>query len=163
MAVRARDEADQHLLQMGGRPPDLNGVSQAVVFRCRLAYSLGHLGNPRAADIYREARERQPDWPAKFLATVWQLATAADAGRRDPELAFEMINQAMQAVGEPDAHMLDVLAAVHAARKQFAEAIEVERRALRKATSTSDSALAHTIRDHLRLYEQGKTVAASER
>jgi tetratricopeptide (TPR) repeat protein len=157
MAVRARDEADEHLEQMGGRPPTLDGVAQAVVFRCRLSYALGRLGDPRAAAVYREALEREPDWPAKFMATAWRLATDADPNRRDPELAFEMISQAVQAVDEPDARMLGILAAAQAARARFGEAIETGRRALDKARSAHDSPLIHAIGDHLRLYEQEKT------
>lgn len=158
LAVGRRDEADKLLVQMGGRPAALDGIPQAVVFRCRLAFALGHLDDPRAADIYREAREREPSWPTKFMATAWRLATDADVNRRDPELAFEMISQAVQAVGEPDAPMLDVLAAAQAARKRFAEAIETERRALLKAGDRADSALVQALRAHLQLYEQGKTI-----
>jgi hypothetical protein len=86
------------------------------------------------------------------------LATDADENRRDPELAFEMISQAAQAVGEPDARMLDVLAAAQAARARFGEAIEADRQALSKAGSSPDPSLSHAIRAHLRLYEQEKSI-----
>jgi tetratricopeptide (TPR) repeat protein len=157
-AVLARDEADKLLMKMNGRPALMDGMSQAVIFRCRLAYALGQLGEPMAARAYREALERDPDWPAKFTAIAWRLATAADANRRDPELAFEMVSQAVQAVGEADARMLDVLAAAQASRNQFSEAILTARQALTKAASSSDSAFSQTIDDHLKLYERGKPV-----
>jgi tetratricopeptide (TPR) repeat protein len=129
-----------------------------VIFRCRLGHALAQLGHPLAASAYREALAWTPDWPAKFTETAWRLATDADANHRDPEQALEMIGQVVQAVGESDARLLDVLAAGEAALGHFPEAIQAARQALAKVPSAADSALADAIRDRLRLYEQGNPI-----
>jgi hypothetical protein len=70
-------------------------VAQVVIYRCRLAYALDHLGDTTAADqAYREALRYDPAWPRQLQARARQLADDPDEGRRDPLLAEEMAAQA---------------------------------------------------------------------
>jgi tetratricopeptide (TPR) repeat protein len=155
-AVRLQDQG-------GGVPEGAAGlagagaVPEAVTFRCRLAFALNRLGNRPAADqAYRAAFQRDPDWPGKFTARAWRLISDPDPDARDPRLAYELATQAVEAVADPTASLLDARAAAEAALGRFPEAVRTARQALKKASAAGDRRLAASIRDHLRLYETGE-------
>jgi tetratricopeptide (TPR) repeat protein len=156
-AVSLQARGGEALEKMTGAAAGPEAVPDLVVFECRLAFALERSGDRQgAARVYRMALEREPDWPEKFTARAWRLATAPDVCRRDPRLAYELVSQAGQAVGEPSAVMLDARAAAQAALGRFAEAIRTARLAMEKASASGDSQLARSIRDRLRLYEKGE-------
>jgi tetratricopeptide (TPR) repeat protein len=157
-AVQGQEQADQ-FWEKQGRPPAPGSMAQVVVFRCRLAYALEHAGaRAEAAEVYRAALQRDPEWPGKFAAEARALAADQDVNRRDPRLAFEMINQVIQAVGEPSASQLDVLAAAQAALGQYPDAVRTEQQAVEKAAAAGETALLEALREHLRHYEKGELV-----
>jgi tetratricopeptide (TPR) repeat protein len=117
-AVQAQEQADQYW-ERRGRPFPPGALPPVVVFRCRLAYALDHTGaRSEAAEVYRAALQRYPEWPARFAEEARKLATDPDVNRRDPRLALEMISQAIAATGEPSAEQREVLAAAQAALGQ---------------------------------------------
>jgi tetratricopeptide (TPR) repeat protein len=163
-AVRSQDEAEEALLEMNGQMPTEDSIPPGVIYRCRLAMALHHLGNARAStEVYLAALKQDPHWPEKFTAQAWKLATAPDVNFRDPRLAYELASQAIQAVSDPTAAMLDALAAAHAALGQFKKAALVAQQALKKAVASAEESLARSIRKHLQLYEKGEAISVCNR
>lgn len=160
-AVRLQEQMDQLVAQMHGRAAASDGIVRAVLFRCRLAFALNHRGDRRgAAAVYRGALERDPQWPRKFAAKAWELVTASDVNNRDPRLAQELASQAVQAVDDPPASLLDALAAAQAALGQYRAAVQTVQRALDKVSGTEATTLGRTLREHLDLYQHGRPVPA---
>jgi hypothetical protein len=96
-----------------------------------------------------------------FTARAWKLATDEDAGRRDPQAAYELASQAVDGAGDPPAHLLDVLAATEAARGNFAEATATAKRALERASAGGDTAQVKAIRGRLQRYAEKRPACAS--
>ena len=71
-----------------------------------------------AARAYTQALALDPHWPAVNVAVARRLATAADPGQRDPQTALELAEEVCQAIPEPSAEALDVLAAAQAALRR---------------------------------------------
>ncbi len=159
--VDFQDQVDQRALEnANGRAPATSTVPPAIVFRCRLAFALTQLGDPQAgANHYRRATRRDPEWPRKFAAEAWELAV--DAPVRDPQTANELIRQAIEGSPEPTPALLDVLAETQAALGQFEDAAQTAQEALDKSSTSGDRTLIESIRNHLQLYRQGKTISAS--
>jgi tetratricopeptide (TPR) repeat protein len=156
LAVQGQEQADQALIRQG-HPPTSASAAQGTVLRCRLASALDHAGDHTgAAAVYRAALQRDPDWPRRFTEEARALATAPDVNRRDPQLAFEMISQVIQAVGDPSASQLNVLAAAQAALGRYPDAVRTEQRAVDKATAAGETALLEELRERLRHYEKGE-------
>jgi tetratricopeptide (TPR) repeat protein len=160
-AVRLQDRGGELRDKMAGSTTTRDMAPNLVVYCCRLAYAQNQLGSPEAAaKSYAVAFRRDPNWPDKFAAQAWKLATAADANRRDPRLAFELASQAAQAAEDPPAATLDALAAAHAALGQFSEAVQAAKRALKTATDSGDSNLSQSIQEHLQHYQKGECIRA---
>jgi tetratricopeptide (TPR) repeat protein len=157
-AVQLQDQGEKSLQEMNGRVSTPDAVLDGVMIRCRLALVLNQLGHSQGAiEVYRAALERDPDWPRKFTAKAWGLATDPDVNLRDPRLACELARAAVEAVAEPSASLLDTLAAAHAALEEFPKAVETAQQALNKAMATGDTTLAKAIRDRLQLYQKRRS------
>jgi hypothetical protein len=157
-----QEDWEQHLAKMGGRVSTAGGIPPRVTYECRLAYALACCGDRLgAAENYCVATGHDPRWPEQFAARAWTLATDSEAGRRDPQTAYEVASQAVDGAGDPPAALLDALAAAEAARGDFAEATATARRAIDRATAAGDVNLANAIRDRLQLYTQNKPACAS--
>ena len=161
-AVQLQDKAEEFLKQCQGRIVETGPTPRAVVLRCRLGFALYQVRQREAAaDTYREALRRDPRWPQRYVDQAWRLATSPDANARDPQLAFELASQALQATGSPSAALLDTLAAAQAALGRYQEAAQTARQALERASATESNAdLARSIREHLASYQQGQPVQA---
>ena len=156
-AVQLAEQGEQKLADMGARSPTPDSIPEIVLYRCRLAHGLHRLGYTQlAAEEYRAALKRDPQWPDKFTAKAWGLATAAKANVRDPLWGLELVEQACQAVSAPTATMLDTLATAQAALGKFPEAVQTAQRALAIASEAGNTTLANSIRDRLKLYQAGK-------
>jgi tetratricopeptide (TPR) repeat protein len=115
-AVQLQDQYDNYVKQMGGLPPERDGVRQLVRFESRLGFALRHCGRRTDSErAYRAALALDPEWPQKFAAQARALAANADKCRRDPQQAFELASQAAEAVDEPSAALLDALTLARAA------------------------------------------------
>jgi tetratricopeptide (TPR) repeat protein len=109
-AAQLQDKADHTAEKMHGRPAERESVRLLVLLECRLAFAWRHLGKSTDADqAYREALRHDPAWPDKFAARARALLTAPDVNARDPQLAFELASQAVEAVGVPSASLWEVL------------------------------------------------------
>ncbi len=159
-AVQLVGEAEKFLRARGYTPPR----REIVAIHCRLAFALNRVGDFAAArEVYQAALRRDPDWPRHYLARAWELATRYDRDRRDPRMAFELASQALEAVGNSSAAMLDVLAATKAALGDFPAAIDTARQALAKISAGDGDTLSAAIRERLHLYEHGESYAAPDK
>ena len=97
-AVQLMEAGESFLARVHGRPCEPESVPQIVILRCRLAFALGQLGQHQAAtNAYRQALQRDPHWPWKFLRKAWGLTVTVDSGARDAQLALELAFQAVAA------------------------------------------------------------------
>ncbi len=94
-AVAMQETFEKWLTAVHGCAMAPEGIPQIVIYRCRLAFALDHLGDRAAADdAYREALRCDPTWPQEFLAWAQQLNNDSVDGRRDSILAEELTAQA---------------------------------------------------------------------
>jgi Flp pilus assembly protein TadD len=70
------------------------------------------------------------DWPKATARQAWLLATRADAANRNGPLAVLQAQIAQQALPEPDAEVLDALAAAYAETGRFPDAVAAAKQAL---------------------------------
>jgi protein O-mannosyl-transferase len=122
--------------------------------RAALAWALHHQGQIGAAqEEYRRVLELDPQWPQTATRQAWQMATAADADRRNGPWALALAEQAVHLSQEQDAAALDALAAAWAEQGGFNRAAATAHRALALATA-QQPALAAAIAARLRGYEK---------
>jgi tetratricopeptide (TPR) repeat protein len=160
-AVQMEEEAERFLQEMHGRISAADSLPPLILFQCRLAFALRAAGqHGAAAQIYRLALQRDPQWPQRFAEKARELATAPNVYLRDPHFAFELASQASQAVADPPASLLDALAAAQAALGKFPDAVRTAHEAQSKASAAGEAALAASIRDHLQCYEHGQPAMA---
>jgi tetratricopeptide (TPR) repeat protein len=160
-AIQREEQGEEFLVGFNGRLPTQDGLSRLVIFQCRLGLALNQLADSEGASaVYQSALRRQPDWPRRFTARAWRLATHPDEKHRDPQLAWEMARQAIEGSGEPTVAMLDALAAAQAGLGQFPQAARTVQRALKQASGTGQTALVDGLAGRLRLYQQRKMFAA---
>jgi Tfp pilus assembly protein PilF len=137
--------------EVPGTPPEL------VTYRCRFARALRQTDlKIMARKQYDRALAEDPEWPKRFAARAWGLATACDAAARDPATAVELAEMSCQVEDATPADRLDVLAAAYAAAGRFAEARFTASQALTRATAAGQTDLARAVAGRLRLYEQDK-------
>jgi Tfp pilus assembly protein PilF/mono/diheme cytochrome c family protein len=151
------------LLQVQGKLDDaLSQYREAV--RIRSDYPDAHYGialvlkrqgrMPEAIQQYREALRLRPDWPAVLLELGWTLATAAEAGLRQPDEALRLAERGSELTRPETSAALEVFAAALASAGRFDQAVETAQRALALATAVHDDQAAGRIRDRLALYER---------
>jgi len=122
-------------------------------YRCHLAQTLQDLGRSAdAAKQYRIALDFDAHWPQKFRQLAWISATHAESRFRDGALASELIQEALHAVANPDAELLDTLAAAHAEAGHFDKAVAAAREAIH-AAATGDPDRVAALKARLHLYE----------
>lgn len=111
-----------------------------------------------AADAARQefaaGLKLRPGWPAETARLAAFLATNSDPANRHGPLALQQAQIACEAVREPDAELLDALAAALAEVGRFPDAVT----AAKKALALSDRApeLRAAREKRLQLYEQGQ-------
>jgi tetratricopeptide (TPR) repeat protein len=87
----------------------------------------------QAADYYRRAVERDPRLPMASLRLAWILATAPESGVRDGAEALRWAEHARERYGDERPEVLATVAAAHAERGQFDDAVRWQRLALARA------------------------------
>jgi tetratricopeptide (TPR) repeat protein len=125
----------------------------------RYRYGLAIYQRHRAKEAISELREAlrlKPDWPDALNNLAWILATDAAGTRQDAEKALTHILKAIELTGQPDATLIDTLAAAHAATGRFDNAVRSAEQAIRLATAAGDTLLAAEIERRCRLYRSGK-------
>jgi Flp pilus assembly protein TadD len=83
---------------------------------------------------------------------AWLLAVSADAELRDPDRALLLAQEARDAAGPDDAHVLDTLAAALAASGRFEDAARTAEQAAEQASRAGDRRGAEEIRGRAALY-----------
>jgi tetratricopeptide (TPR) repeat protein/mono/diheme cytochrome c family protein len=151
------------LLQVQGQLDAALGHYREAV-RIRSDYPDAHYGialvlkrqgsMPEAIRQYREALRLRPDWPAVLLDLGWMLATAPEAGLRQPEEALRLAERGAELTRPQTSAALDVLAATLASAGRFDQAVETAQRALALATAAANDQSAARIRDRLGLYQK---------
>jgi tetratricopeptide (TPR) repeat protein len=120
----------------------------------RLALALKHQGRFEAAIVhYKKVLELEPRPMLAENGLAWLLATCPDARLRNGDQAVELAQQAVQLSGGQHPEILDTLAAAYAEAGRFPEAVANAERALHLAEVRTNTILAQSIRDRLKLYE----------
>lgn len=112
------------------------------------------------AELYREAIQDyqktiavNPDYPDVKNNLAWILSTCAHEELRDPRRAVELAREQCEKDGWKQSGVIDTFAAALAASERFAEAVEMQRKALELAP---DEATRKDFQSRLDLYEAGK-------
>ena len=120
-----------------------------------LAWTLQTRGaTDQARQEYLTALRLRPSWPKETARLAWFLATHPDAENRNGALALQQAQIACAAAQEPDAQLLDTLAAAQAEMGRFPDAITSARKALSLSERAPDLRAAREKR--LQLYEKNQ-------
>jgi tetratricopeptide (TPR) repeat protein len=126
-----------------------------------LAWSLHAQGETEAArKQFSEAMAIDPRWPMATARSFTFLATHPDAGSRNGPLALLQAQVANQALGTPDAELLDIFAVAYAEMGQFPDAVTAARKAVELSDKSSD--LKAEREKRLKLYENREPFRQSE-
>jgi tetratricopeptide (TPR) repeat protein len=144
-------EAEAHMQQAIARAPT------DAVFHRELGLILRRQGrSAESRSEYEQSLHLDPNWPAVAVKQAWRLSTHPEAGRRYGAEALHLALTACQASSQPNAEMLDALAAAYAETGQFDLAAEKAGEAASVADSAGRPALARDIRQRRALYLSGK-------
>jgi tetratricopeptide (TPR) repeat protein len=124
-----------------------------------MAFGLAHALNAggqsvESRQMYQRALRLDSQWPGSAARIAWELATHPEESRRDPPEAVRLAEQAVQATGERDPAILDVLAAAYAAAGRFTDAAAAAEKAIAAAGRRPD--LQGAIKARLTLYQQNQ-------
>jgi spermidine synthase len=100
------------------------------------------------------AARLDPDWPVALNDAAWILATFRAHLR--PDEAVRLAERANELTDDPDANMLDTLAAAYAAAGRFEHAVATAQAALQRAAAGDDLGLQNEIAGRLALYRRGE-------
>jgi tetratricopeptide (TPR) repeat protein len=120
----------------------------AIASRADVLSDLGHYAE--AAADYERAIQADPNLSHAHSGSAWLLATCPDDSIRDPQLALERAQTAIDLTGGEDAASFDTLAAAQANNGDFAGATQSIEQAVRLANPGEKQAY----QDRLSLYQQ---------
>jgi tetratricopeptide (TPR) repeat protein len=110
----------------------------------------------QAITHYRLALKLNPNYTEAYNNLAWALATHPDPNIRQPEEAVRLVKHAYDLYKRPNIHILDTLAAAHAAAGRFDLALEIANSALTLATLNGNEKRAERIRYRIDLYKHKK-------
>ena len=113
--------------------------ASAIVDRGDAYRSLGDW--QQAAQDYRRAINLDNQHSRAYQSAAWLMATAPDPRYRNPSLAVQSAERAVELQEEPDFRYLDTLAAAYANAGQFERALETLAEALQAAPENEQEAL----------------------
>jgi spermidine synthase len=122
-----------------------HALGSALIATGQLGEGLTHL---------REAVRLRPDWPVALNDTAWILATFG--AYLQPDEAVRLAERANELTEDPDANMLDTLAAAYAAAGRFEQAVAAAQAALDRAAAGGDPLLEQEIAVRLESYRRGE-------
>ena len=147
-AVHRLDEAlasYQEALRLRPSDADIHAsTASALATLGRVDESVAH---------YRLALASNPNLAAALVDLAWILATSDRVGRA-PDEAVRLAERAARLATEPDATILDTLAAAYFSAGQVARAAETAQAAVKAAIKAGNKELADRITGRLRLYVQ---------
>jgi len=85
---------------------------------------------PEAIGYYDEALRQRPDLAVAHNNLAWLYATSDDPKYKNPRLALEHAQRAVELTGWKEAGFIDTLAEAHYANQEFAQAVRIQIRAL---------------------------------
>jgi len=119
-----------------------------------LANALVQLGRFKdAVAHYQHALQTMPDQPTVLDNLAWLLAACPDPDVRDGRRAVGLAERACRLVDPTPPQMLDTLAAAYGEAGLFDQAVDTATRAIERAETLGQSALASKVRARLRLYQ----------
>ncbi|HEY1174280.1 MAG TPA: tetratricopeptide repeat protein [Verrucomicrobiae bacterium] len=122
-----------------------------------LGRALVRLGRVEEGTVeWMKAAQLSPDASDALIHLTWLLATHPEARYRKGPEAVKLGARVLQITGPNDLVALDALAAAHAECGQFAEAINIIKRALEISRAAGDTLLLETMEKHLKSYQEGK-------
>jgi tetratricopeptide (TPR) repeat protein len=113
---------------------------------------------------FQKALESQPDFADAWDSldhTAWLLATSPEASVRNGPKALALARQLARLSGGNNPVILDTLAAAYAETGQFPEAVDAAQRALALARAQNKTALAETLRQHIKLFQAGSPLRSA--
>lgn len=141
------DEAYEHLTRAIVLAPR---DATAIASRGDLLVDMGEY--EAAAADYDQAIALQPNFADAQRGSAWLLATCPDEQVRNPELALERAQKAVELERKADATTFDTLAAAQASGGDFQSAAATIRRAIEIAPSSERS----VYQDRMQLYRQSQ-------
>ncbi len=122
---------------------------------CGLAHALRQLGQTaQARTVLSEAIKHAPNSVLLHDGLAWLLATAPEDGLRDGAQAVRLARRAIELAGQPDAILLNTLAAALAETGQFDQAVSITEQVARDARAAGQTGTAAEADARLRLYRQ---------
>lgn len=158
--VGAWDDAMRYFRRQAAaleRHKDFSGISAAFG---SLLEAAGREAD--AASAYEAALRKSPDNPGALNNLAWLLATAKDPAIRSPARAVELATKAAKLSKRADPAYLDTLAAAHAAKGEWKQAVSIATEAQSLAKKQKNEALARSIAASLEAYRDRKLPAASD-
>ena len=149
------------LLESGRRDAGLEHVAEAARHGGAEAVGglvFGAMSEARYADaiaFVRLVRRHHPGDAAAAGMLAWLAATAPDPALRDGAQAVALAEEALAATPEPDADLVDTVAAAYAEAGRFADAVATARRAEDLARAAGNDAFADEVAARRALYEAG--------
>jgi tetratricopeptide (TPR) repeat protein len=122
----------------------------AVASRADLLTDLGRYVD--AAKGYEQAIKLDPNSASGLRGSAWLLATCPDQSIRNPKLALDRAQRAIELEGRNDALSLDTLAAAEASAGDFTAAMKTMRQALQIAPAEERE----VYQDRLQLYQRAR-------
>ena len=103
---------------------------------------------PEAIQFYNEALRQQPNVAVAHNNLAWLYATSDDPKFKNPRLALEHAQQAVELTGWKEAGFIDTLAEAQYANHNFTEAVRIQTRALELAPNNRE------LLDHMDRYRK---------
>ncbi len=141
------DEALEHLARAIELAPQ---DAAAFASRGDLLTDLGQY--EAAASDYEQALAINPNYADAYRGSAWLLATCPDGTVRNPGVALERAQKAVELERKPDATTFDTLAAAQASAGDFRTAMQTIRRAIELAPPSERS----VYQDRMQMYRQSK-------
>jgi tetratricopeptide (TPR) repeat protein len=155
--MRRYDEAAARYRQLLAREP-----ADGAALRS-LAHVLRAGGQRREALALLAEAVRQAPTDASIVAPLaWELATSPDAELRDGPRALQIVQQAIQAAGQPNPALLQTLAAAYAECGRFEEAVATAEEVLEMARKTGRPQQAAWIEAQLAGYREKRPFRESQ-
>ena len=105
-----------------------------------------------ALGMWHAALTQEPNNVAALVGAARILATTSNDALRNGQEAIALAARANDLTSGADPSVLDVLAEAYAAASQFSQALTIANRALDRAVSKGDDAMAYAIRSRISLY-----------
>ncbi len=105
-----------------------------------------------AITLYRQALVLYPDLPVAQNNLAWLFATCDDLQFRDPKEALEHAERAVALTQWRDPNSIDTLAEAHFVNGEFAQAVEIQRKAIAIEPDNKE------LQEHMERYRRGAAI-----